>query len=142
MTVTQPEVIERNVEKTNVWLKDLAAELGTDDRRYAYRVLRAFFHVLRDRLTVDESAQLAAQLPELLRGVYYEGWRPSHTPEGYRHADEFSTRVAREAQLAGTTEASFAVSAAMTVLRRHVSGGEIADVLAILPADIRLLLSE
>ena len=50
--------------------------------------------------------------------------------------------MAREAQLAGTTEASFAVSAAMTVLRRHVSGGEIADVLAILPADIRLLLSE
>ena len=84
MTVTQPEVIERNVEKTNVWLKDLAAELGTDDRRYAYRVLRAFFHVLRDRLTVDESAQLAAQLPELLRGVYYEGWRPSHTPPACR----------------------------------------------------------
>lgn len=140
MTVTQPEVIERNVEKTNVWLKDLAGELGTDDRHYAYRVLRAFFHVLRDRLTVEESAQLAAQLPELLRGVYYEGWRPSRTPEGYRHADEFTARLAREAQLAGSTEASFSATAAMAVLRRHVSGGEIADVLSVLPSDIRVLL--
>jgi uncharacterized protein (DUF2267 family) len=142
VTSTQPEVIERNVEKTNAWLKDLAAELGTDDRHYAYRVLRAFFHVLRDRLTVNESAQLAAQLPELLRGVYYEGWRPSDTPAGYRHADEFEARIAREAKLGGSTEASFAVTAAMTVLRGHVSGGEIADVLSVLPADISVLLSQ
>ena len=78
--MSEVELIDRSVEKTNVWLKELAEELGTDDRKFAYRVLRAYLHAVRDRLMVDEAAQLAAQLPELVRGIYYEGWVPSRTP--------------------------------------------------------------
>ena len=37
-------------------------------------------HTLRDRLTVDVAAKLAAQLPTLIRGIYYEDWDPSRTP--------------------------------------------------------------
>ncbi|MGZ4255190.1 MAG: DUF2267 domain-containing protein [Solirubrobacteraceae bacterium] len=51
------------MEKAHVWLPEVAAELGTDDHHYVYRVLRAVLHAVRDRLTVDEAAQLAAQLP-------------------------------------------------------------------------------
>lgn len=99
MPVTGLDVFDRSVHKTNEWLNDLARRLGSDDRRYAYRVLRAYFHVLRDRLTVDERAQLAAQLPHLLRGVFYEGWDPSRTPETYRDRDTFLARLADGAQL-------------------------------------------
>jgi uncharacterized protein (DUF2267 family) len=49
--------IDRSTEKANVWVDELADELGTDDRRYAYRILRAFLHTLRDRLTLQETAQ-------------------------------------------------------------------------------------
>jgi ribosome-associated translation inhibitor RaiA len=49
------DIIERNVEKTNLWLNDLANVLETDDRQVAYRVPRAFLHAVRDRLTVDEA---------------------------------------------------------------------------------------
>lgn len=114
-------------------------ELGSNDRRYAYRALRAVLHVLRDRLPVDESAQLAAQLPELVRGVYYEGWRPSATPQSYHDARTLLDRVAAAAQLHGETEASFAAEAVARLLRRRVSAGEIADVLAVLPAEVRAL---
>jgi len=141
MTRSDVTIIERSVETTNIWLNELSDELGVDDRRYAYRVLRAFLHTLRDRLTVDEAAQLAAQLPELIRGVYYEGWDPSGTPAGYRDVDTFLRRVEHEAVGLGDTEASFAVSAAARVLRRHVTGGEIDDVLALLPAPLRNLLA-
>src|SRR4249919_1863736 len=74
--MSEVELIDRSIEKTNVWLKELAEDLGTDDRKFAYRVLRAYLHAVRDRLMVDE----AAQLPELVRGIYYEGWVPSRTP--------------------------------------------------------------
>jgi uncharacterized protein (DUF2267 family) len=140
MTTTHLEIIDKTVEKTNIWLNQLADELGSDDRHYAYRVLRAFLHTLRDRLTVNEAAQLAAQLPDLIRGIYYEGWDPSKTPLTYRRSTEFLDRLAEEALLHGETEASFATTAATRVLRDHVSEGELSDVFQILPAEIRGLL--
>ncbi|HEX2706527.1 MAG TPA: DUF2267 domain-containing protein, partial [Solirubrobacterales bacterium] len=62
------------------------------------------------------------------------------TPVKYRGFDEFLKRVAKEAVLDGETEASYAVSAAAIVLRRHVSAGEIDDIRAILPEDLRPIL--
>ncbi|MFD1049696.1 DUF2267 domain-containing protein, partial [Kibdelosporangium lantanae] len=62
------------------WLRVIADQLGTDDVHEAYQVLRPWLHLLRDRLSVPGAAHLAAQLPELLRGVFYDGWRPSEVP--------------------------------------------------------------
>ncbi len=141
MTVTHLDVLDRSVEKAHVWINDLADELGTDDRQYAYRVLRAYLHALRDHLSVDEAAQLAAQLPIFIRGVFYEGWDPSGTPERDRDVDAFLRRIAREAVLSGETQASVAVAAASRVVSRHVSAGEAASVLHMLPAALRELLA-
>jgi uncharacterized protein (DUF2267 family) len=138
--VAEPSIIERSVEKAHLWINDVAEQLGTDDHREAYRVLRAYLHALRDRLPVDETAQLAAQLPELIRGIYYEGWNPSSTPVKYRDFADFLNRVAEDAALDGETEASYAVSAVAGVLRRHVSAGEIDDVRAILPEELKPIL--
>jgi uncharacterized protein (DUF2267 family) len=117
----------------------LPRELGTKDRHQAYRVLRAFLHALRDHLSVDETAQLSAQLPVFVRGVFYEGWDPSR--EHARDIDSFLTSIVGEAGLAGETEASFAATAASRVLRRHVSAGEADSVLHALPQHLRELLS-
>jgi uncharacterized protein (DUF2267 family) len=141
-TGSRVDAIERSVEKANVWLRDLAAALDHGDRVAAYRILRATLHTLRDRLTVDESAQLAAQLPTLVRGVFYEGWDPSRTPMRYHSAGEFLKRVAGEARLRGETEASYAVAAVARLLREHVSAGELDDVLHVLPHQIRALFAE
>lgn len=138
--MADPSVIQRTVEKTHIWLDEVGAELETDDRREAYRVLRAYLHALRDRLTVDEAAELAAQLPELIRGVYYEGWDPSKTPVRYDDLADFLDRVAYEAELSGDTAASYAVGAASRVLCRHVSAGEIEDIRAQLPENLQPIL--
>jgi uncharacterized protein (DUF2267 family) len=138
--MTEVNLLDRSIEKTNIWLNELAAELGTEDTRFAHRVLRGYLHAVRDRLTVEEAAQLAAQLPELIRGIYYEGWVPSRTPMKYRTVDEFLNRVASEANLPGETEASYACSAAAAVLRRHVSEGEIEDVVRVFPEELRAVL--
>jgi uncharacterized protein (DUF2267 family) len=140
MSETEPSIIELAVEKTHIWLKELSHELGDDDRQYAYRALRAVLHALRDRLTVDVAAKLAAQLPTLIRGVYYEDWDPSRTPLPLHDVEEFLDRVAREGHMAGETEASLAVTAVARVLRRHVSAGEIDGVLAVLPDKFRVLI--
>jgi uncharacterized protein (DUF2267 family) len=138
--MSEPSIIERTVEKTNIWLKDLADELGVEDRHYAYRALRAVLHTLRDRLTVEAAATLAAQLPTLIRGIYYEDWNPSRTPLPLHGVDAFLGHVASEGRLSGETEASLAVTAVARVLREHVSPGEIEDVLAMLPQELRVLI--
>lgn len=137
MTHTKLSALDRSIEKTNIWINELEQELGTDDRKYAYRLLRAYLHALRDRITVDEAAQLGAQLPDLIRGIYYEGWNPSETPRTYRHFSSFLNQIAEEAALHGETEASVGASATTRVLRRHVSAGELDDIFAILPQDVR-----
>jgi uncharacterized protein (DUF2267 family) len=85
--------------------------------------------------------QLGAQLPQLIRGMYYEGWVPARTPTGYHDVDEFLRRLADEASLNGETEASIACEAASRVLHRHVSEGELEDVLAVVPQELRALLT-
>ena len=141
MTTTRLDVIDRSVEKTHVWLGELSEELATDDVHHAYRVLRAFLHALRDHLSVNEAAALAAQLPILVRGIFYEGWDPSRTPDHARDLDSFLQRIADEARLAGKTEASFAAAAAGRVLARHISPGEAGSVLRVLPEHLREFLS-
>jgi uncharacterized protein (DUF2267 family) len=133
-------VIDRNVETTHVWLNDLAEELDTEDPQHAYRILRAFLHAVRDHLPVDEAAQMSAQLPIFIRGVFFEGWVPSRTPEHARDLDSFLWRIAGEARLSGETEASLAASAASRVVARHISPGELTSVLHALPHHVRELL--
>jgi uncharacterized protein (DUF2267 family) len=72
MRATGLEVFDTTVQATNAWLKEIMETTGPDRRR-AYHVLTAVLHALRDRLTVDEVAQLGAQLPILVRGLYYVG---------------------------------------------------------------------
>jgi uncharacterized protein (DUF2267 family) len=85
------------VDKTNRVLKSIEQRHGwpKERRNQSYGALRAVLHALRDRLTVEETAHLAAQLPMLIRGVYYTGWDPSRVPVKM-HRDEFLARVRRE----------------------------------------------
>jgi uncharacterized protein (DUF2267 family) len=103
-------------------------------------VLRSFLHVLRDRLVVDEAAQVGAQLPMLIRGLYYEGWDPSRTPEKLGR-QEFLGRFVGEAALPDQVPPENALRAAARTLRRHITEGEYRDVLVSLPADLQDLLA-
>ncbi|HET9896931.1 MAG TPA: DUF2267 domain-containing protein [Streptosporangiaceae bacterium] len=138
MSRTGVDSLDRSIDRTNYWLNDVAASFQTEDRRLAYRVTRSWLHTLRDRLPVTIAAHLAAQLPELLRGVFYEGWNPSKVPVKFDKA-EYVARFSRNAQIHNTEvrKASSLVTAAM---RRHLSDGVVNEALGVLPAEIRELL--
>jgi uncharacterized protein (DUF2267 family) len=144
MSATGLVSFDRTVHTTNEWLNELKDELGWDDRQRAYHALRSVLHALRDRLTVEESAHLAAQLPTLIRGVFYEGWRPAAVPVKVRSGEEFLELVEEELSRdfvqnldGGNTERI--TRAVFAVLSRRVSEGEIAEVKRMLPPQIREL---
>lgn len=131
-------MFEQTLHKTHAWLSDVMAELGTDDRHKAYASVRAALHALRDRLMVEEAADLGAQLPTLLRGVYYDGWKPAGKPVRERRKKEFLRHVEEDLR-DPTIEPEAAVRAVFAVLSKHVSRGEIDDVKGSLPPEIREL---
>jgi uncharacterized protein (DUF2267 family) len=133
---------ESTYQTTNAWLKGLVEELGWQDRHRAYRALRAVLHALRDRLTVEETADLGAQLPMLIRGLYYEGWTPSGKPVKERKKEDFLAHIEAAFRDEPAISPEAVARAVFKVLQRHVSAGEIGDVEQILPAQIRALWPE
>jgi CBS domain-containing protein len=133
-------VLESTIQKTHEWLKDITDGLGFPNERSAFAGLRAVLHALRDRLPQENAAQLGAQLPMLIRGMYYEGWNPSKEPSRVRHQQEFFDLVA--AQLKEHSELRDArrlTKIIFGVLGKHLSAGEKEKVLRTLPAEIREL---
>jgi uncharacterized protein (DUF2267 family) len=94
---------------------------------------------VRDWLPTNEAADLAAQLPELLRGVYYEHWRPANTPVRERSKADFLARVDQAFKTDPLIFTPDAVSTVFAMLSDKISAGEIEDVRHALPADLREL---
>lgn len=109
------------------WLNELCDDLGIVKPR-AYMLMHETLHALRDFLTVDEAADLAAQLPVLVRGVYFEGWDPSKTPVKRRNKSDLIDRVSARFQREPLEDPERAVAAVIDLLRRKVSWGEFEQV--------------
>jgi uncharacterized protein (DUF2267 family) len=106
------------------WLNLLQQDLGWSDRGRAYLLLRETLHAVRDFLTVDEAADLSAQLPLLIRGIFFDGWVPAKTPARPRSVDDFLDRVTHGFRDAPLLEPDVAVAAVFALLRRQISAGE------------------
>jgi uncharacterized protein (DUF2267 family) len=120
------------------WLDEISKILGYEDRRFALQLLRGTLHALRDRLTIDQSAHLSAQLPLLIRGIYFENWDPQ-PPTRDRTVDGFIGRVRRAVTGNAEDDLSDAVRAVFAVLQRHVSLGESDKIANTLPHALSVL---
>lgn len=123
MAVTGIATLDHAPQAFAEWLNELCDDLGWEKAR-AYLLLRETLHAVRDFLTVDEAADLAAQFPVLVRGVFYDGWVPSKTPVKPRNKSDLLTRVETRFQKEPLEDPERAVSAVFDLLRRHVSWGE------------------
>ena len=139
MSMTGLDVFDRTIHKTNNWLNELMEVLSWHDRHKAYLALRVTLHALRDRLTLEEVAQLGAQLPMLIRGFYYEGWDPTGKPLKERHKEEFLARIEEQFRGDDQADAKQVARVVFSVLSDRVTEGEIEDVKHVLPAELREL---
>ena len=139
MSETGIATLDGATSQANVWLNEVEQAAHLDDREHAYRLLRATLHTLRDWLGVDEAADLGAQLPTLLRGIYYEGWDPSRTPVHPRTKDDFVASVQKAFRTDPLKNPDLAIHAVFLGLNRHVTAGEIAQVRHALQKSLREL---
>jgi uncharacterized protein (DUF2267 family) len=139
MSMTGLEVFDSTVQKTNIWIKDVMEALGWEDRHKAYEGLKVTLWALRDRLTVVEAAHLAAQLPLLVRGFYYEGWSPAHTPVKARHPADFLAPLREHFKNDPSVNPEELARAVFAVLANHITAGEIEGIRRMLPAPLKPL---
>ncbi|NOQ00120.1 MULTISPECIES: DUF2267 domain-containing protein [Mycolicibacterium] len=136
MTSTnRASALDHSMHTAHTWVNEVARQFDTQDQEFAYGVLRAWLHTLRDRLTVEAAAHFAAQLPDLIRGIFYTGWDPGVVPVKYSGSD-YDTRFAREANISvqDVPKAAAAVTAAAEQLLPPALMGKILDQL---PREIR-----
>lgn len=123
-----------------------AATKDPSDIAKAGRILRAVLHAFRNRLTPSESLQLVAQLPMLIKAIYVDGWRMSNDIKYLRHWGDFIEAVREEGGPATRNdfvtdrEVEHAIHAVFKVIKARVSEGEISDIVATLPEELRPLL--
>jgi uncharacterized protein (DUF2267 family) len=132
---------DTTLEKTNIILGEIEQALGwsKDRRRQSWAALRGVLHALRDRLSVNEAAHLSAELPMLVRGLFFHGWEPAHVPVKMDR-EEFLERVRRECPYEVEGGLEPIVHAVLQVLKDHIAAGEWEDVRQSLPKRVAALL--
>ena len=135
--MTGLQALDNSLGKTKEWIKEVQSELGLESQEDAYSALRAVIQTLRDRLPVEEAADFAAQLPLILRGTYYEGWRPAHKPEKFHTPEDFFQRVeVRMGPRIDHIDAERVTRAVLGVIERRVASGELDNVKDNLPESL------
>lgn len=138
--MTEIDAISTTVEKTQHIIAEIERELGWEGRAdQAYSALRVVLHTLRDRLPVNEAVNFGAQLPELLRGVYYEGWNPSQVPVKMNR-EQFVEHVRTRFVYSMEADIQLMIMVVLETLSLHISYGEVEKVKNSLPKDIAELL--
>ena len=141
MTVATISAFESTIHKTNTWLRDIRQEMNWKDSEHerSYRALRVVLHALRDRLSVEEASDLSAQLPLLVRGIFFEGWNPTKASVHERKLEEFLAHVEAAFSDDILAEPEQVARAVLRVLRKHVTEGEIDDIRQSFPKQLRSL---
>lgn len=141
MTATGLDVLDKTVQTTNIWLNEIMEDHG-DDRQVAWHILGAVLHALRDRLPADLAAHLGAELPLLIRGLYYDQYEPAKQPDVTRSLDAFLERVQEGLKMIRPVDSVDATRTVFRVISHHVDLGQSAKVRDALPKDVQALWPE
>ena len=139
MSSTGLAVFDTTVQDTNRWLALLLEKIGGHDKHRAYLILRAALHTLRDRMEVNSVAHFSAQMPILLRGIFYEGWDPSRIPSKERHASEFLDHFRSQLPLGMALNADHAIRCAFGVIWEMIDPREVEKIIRRRPFELREL---
>jgi uncharacterized protein (DUF2267 family) len=134
------EPFATTVQESSLWLQSIADRVAArGDKDLSWAVLGAALHALRDRLQPGAALHLGAQLPMLIRGLYYEHWRINPQTGKERHQKQFLDHVRQELPSGRGIDAEAAVRAVFGVMHEKIDPGEIAKLTRQLPKELREL---
>ncbi|MGB0085952.1 MAG: DUF2267 domain-containing protein [Rhodomicrobiaceae bacterium] len=133
------DVFDSTVQQTNLWLRDIMERIETDDRHLAYQALRATLHTIRDRIGAENAVHFGAQLPMLIRGLYYEGWHMTGKPKRTRHLADFIDAVEDEMRRKLGPDREPIIKAVFDVIVDRIDRGEVDKLTKVFPEELKPL---
>lgn len=134
------DVFDTTLQKTNELLKNIEDNFGWEGRRHqSYQALRAVLHALRDRLPIDDAVNFAAQLPLLIKGIFYDNWSSEDVPVRMNE-QEFLDRVRQDFTFDTGGGTKYLVRVVMNEVLNTMDVGERKKLIRMLPRDIGELL--
>ncbi|SFI28909.1 DUF2267 domain-containing protein [Jannaschia pohangensis] len=137
MSAQNLEVLDHTVQLTHEWVNELRERLDWPSSRDALRLMRAVLTEVRDHIPHAEVAQLSAQMPLLIRGMFFEGWQPARTSGHDRDAAHFLAAIDRRVGQVDGYRGRDDIAAVFATLANRVSEGELRHVRHALPPAIR-----
>lgn len=147
-----PVNFDKYEQKANQFLDEIAGALGKmmgmeGDHEKASKAFRTVAHTIRKQITHEESIQLIAQLPMYLKAVYVDGWSSAEQKDQVNHLNEFYDLMIDYAnrqkfmEIQTREDAEKVAQIVLKVLKNHISKGELQDIQAILPQELKPLFS-
>jgi len=130
---------DHTVNEGNIWLRKISDRLHFEDSGHAYAALRSTLHALRDRLSAQSAVHLSAQLPMVIRGLFFEGWRLTPSPSDDDTVDAFCGTVANNLPPKFPMDGKTVAEGVLEVLWREIDPGESAKIIDQLPPRLRVL---
>lgn len=135
-------VFEKHIFESYRWVYETALALDrTGEPSLAYHGLRGVLFALRDRMPLEEVFQFSAQMPVHIRGIFFEGYNPTNKPQKF-HVAELLDRIEQEVRPQSDLDPRNIFKAVLQVLHQHISEGELNDIYAAMPGDIKTLWDE
>ena len=134
------ETIESTTQKTHEWISRVA-ETEHMEKRDAWKALRAVLQTVRDRLPMDVAVHFGAQLPMLIRGMYFEGWEPSKVPIKMA-IDEFLAAIQEKIVADRVIDPIAVTQDVLGVIASYIGAGEMEKVKHSFPGDMQNLFPE
>ena len=136
--------LDRAIQNTILWLKDIQEELQWENRDTVYKATKAVLQTTRDRLPFEEVVHFSANLPLIMKGMLMDGYDLKDKPLKMKSVEEFYEYIQQyyDAQRRDIINSRDAARAVINVLNKRMGGGEMQKVAANMPEKIRRLFQE
>lgn len=133
--------LDRAIQSTILWLKDVQDELLWDDKEKTYRATKSVLQAIRDRLPIEEIAHLMANLPIIMKGMMMDGYDYQEKPARIKTVEDFYNCIQEYYDVLRRDElnAKDVTHAVVTMLKKRVGEGEVRKIAANMPAELKPL---
>lgn len=151
MTSNRAMNFDKYAQEGNLFMHELGEMLnhtGEEDRAQVGRLLRAVLHALREHISIGQSLNLISQFPMFLKAIYVDQWQYTEKQERIKTMEEFTAEVERKQREEGeinfdwNESTDLLVEKVLIALGKYISFGELKDVEAELPGEIRRFMQE